>query len=512
MANHNLFTTTIMKKITHFLLIAGIVVIGMSACDSFLSQSDPSSFTKDNYYTQPSHAEAAVSAIYDDLRSVRGGGFGGATWLMTEFQTGIANTELGQATNSLDIRQLDNSAANDYGETYWESHYRGIANANEAIANIPDIQMNESEKNQFLGEARFLRAYYYFNLVRLFGEVPLILEPVDLNSEQLEPERAPVGEVYSAIVEDLTWVEQNSGLPFNNKSGRVTMGAAKTLLASVYLTMAGQPLDAGAEYYQLARDKAAEVMNSDEYFLFDSYDDLHNDATENSGEHIFMVQFEESIAGHTGLQSVTLPYNQDISVLSAETGGIYVQQEFYDTYESGDKRAEEKQFYFREFTRATDRTDTIDVGNWYIYKFFDTETHLSSAQSGRNWPLFRYAEVLLIFAEAENEVNGGPTASAYEAVNKIRRRAEISELSGLTQTEFREAVWEEKWHELSYENKIWFDMVRIRKAYNLETEAFDDYVGHTFVYGPTLKERELLYPIPADEMRNNENLTQNPGY
>ncbi len=500
-----------MKKSTPHLLLCGLIVLVFSGCDDFLSQTDPSSFTKDNYYTQPSHAEAAVSAIYDDLRAVRGGGFGGAPWLMTEFQTGIANTELGQATNTLDIRQLQNTAANDYGETYWESHYRGIANANEALANIPDIQMDEAQKNQLLGEARFLRAYYYFNLVRLFGDVPLILEPVGLNSDLLEPERTPTAEVYDAIVEDLTWAEQNSGLPFNSESGRVTLGAVKTLLSSVYLTMAGQPLNAGSEYYELARDKAAEVINSGEYYLFESYDDLHSDEMENVGEHIFMVQFDQDIVGHTGLQSVTLPYNQDISVLSAETGGIFVQQEFYDTYEEGDKRTEEKEFYFREFTSATDRSDTVDVGNWYIYKFFDTETHLSSAQSGRNWPLFRFAEVLLIYAEAENEVNG-PTDSAYEAVNRIRSRAEIPDLSGLSQTAFREAVWKEKWHELSYENKIWFDMVRLRKAYNLETGDFDDYVGHTFVYGPTLTERELLYPIPADEIRNNENLTQNPGY
>lgn len=499
-----------MKNFICHLILCGLIVI-VSGCNDFLAQTDPSSFTTDNYYTEPAHAEAAVNSIYADLRGIRGGGFGGATWLMTEFQTGIANTELGQATNSLDIRQLQNTADNGYGETYWDSHYRGIANANEALVNIPDIEMDEAEKNKLLGEARFLRAYYYFNLTRLFGDVPLILEPVGLNSDLLKPERSPKAEVYNAIVEDLKWVEDNSGLSFNNQSGRVTLGAAKTLLASVYLTMAGYPLEAGSEYYELARDKAEEVISSDEYYLFDSYADLHSDETENTGEHIFMVQFNENDVDHTGLQMVTLPYNQNISVLSAETGGIFVQQEFFESYEPGDKRTDEKEFYFREFTSAGDRSDTVDVGNWYIYKFFDTETHLSSATSGLNWPLFRYAEVLLIYAEAENEVNG-PTSSAYEAVNQIRRRAEIPELSGLSKDEFREAVWQEKWHELSYENKIWFDMVRIRKAYNFITGGFEDYVGHTFVYGPTLSERELLYPIPAPEIHNNENLDQNPGY
>src|SRR5699024_12756202 len=141
----------------------------------------------------------------------------------------------------------------------------------------------------------------------------------------------------------------------------------------------------------------------------------------------------------------------------------------------------------------------------------DEEAVLNSASSGMNWPLFRYAEVLLIYAEAENEING-PTSSAYEAINKIRKRAEIPALSGLSQTEFREAVWEEKWHELCYENKIWYDMGRIRKAYDRETKEFDDDVGHTCIYGPTLTERELLYPIPASEIRNNESITQNEAY
>jgi hypothetical protein len=123
----------------------------------------------------------------------------------------------------------------------------------------------------------------------------------------------------------------------------------------------------------------------------------------------------------------------------------------------------------------------------------------------------RYAEVLLIYSEAANEANG-PTPEAYEAVNQIRRRAELPELSGLSQQQFREAVWKEKWHELSYENKTWFDMARLRKAFNVTTGNFEDFVGHQFSYGPTLQERELLFPIPTAEIRNNEKLTQNPGY
>lgn len=115
------------------------------------------------------------------------------------------------------------------------------------------------------------------------------------------------------------------------------------------------------------------------------------------------------------------------------------------------------------------------------------------------------SEIGLIFAQEE-------CVNAYEAVNKIRRRAEIPELNGLDQQQLREAIWREKWYELCYESKIWFNMVQIRKAFNLNTREFEEYVGHTFVYGPTLGEREFLYPIPNSEIRNNSNLTQNPGY
>jgi hypothetical protein len=119
--------------------------------------------------------------------------------------------------------------------------------------------------------------------------------------------------------------------------------------------------------------------------------------------------------------------------------------------------------------------------------------------------------VLFIYAEASNEASG-PTQDAYDAINQIRERADLSDLSGLTQNEFREAIWKEKWHELCFENKTWFDMVRLRKAYNFTTGSFDDFVGHKFVYGPTLSEKDLLFPIPVSEIQNNKNLTQNLGY
>lgn len=499
----------IYKKTINQLVICGILLLCGSGCKDFLEEPDKSNFTLENYFTKPEHAESVVNSIYESLRPVIGGGFNGAPWMMLEFATGLANTELGQAINSINVRNLVNNSDNGYGATYWTSHYRGIANANLAIAKIPGIAMDETRKNKYLGEARFLRAYYYYNLVRIFGNVPLISEPVGLDSPQLYPSPATEEAVYNLIVEDLTTAE-SSGLPVTDKSGRVTLGAIKSLLASVYLTMAGYPLQKGAEYYKKAADKANEVITSNQFSLFPSYDDLHSVAKKNTGEHIFMVQFATLIQA-SNWQTSIIPYNQGISAYSDETGAIYANKEFVESYEPGDKRTQEKQFYYRNYTLSSDRSKTVDLGGYYLYKHFDADAHLSTTSSGLNWPLIRYAEVLLNFAEASNEAVG-PSAEAYEAVNQIRRRAQLPELSGLSQQQFREAIWRERWYELSFENKTWFDMVRLRKAFNVFNKTFEDFEGHKFSYGPVLQKKELLFPIPTAEIRENKNLVQNFGY
>jgi hypothetical protein len=497
------------KTISQF-AICGALLFSGSGCSDFLEEQDRSNFTVDTYFTKPEHAESAVNSIYASLRDVTGGGFNGAPWMMLEFATGLANTELGQAVNSIYVRNLVNNSDNAYGGTYWTSSYRGIANANLAIAKIPGIAMDEALKNKYLGEARFLRAHYYYTLVRIFGKVPLITEPVELSSPELYPTPATEEAIYNQIVEDLTTAE-SLGMPYTDPTGRATLGAVKSLLSSVYLTMAGYPLQKGSEYFQKAAEKANEVIQSGKYSLFTSYDDLHKMTTKNRGEHIFMVQFNGPAINSNGLQVSIIPYNQGISAYSDETGAIFANKEFVESYEPGDKRTQEKQFYYKSFTLSSDRTKTVDLGGYYIYKHFDTEAHLSTTTSGLNWPLMRYAEVLLIYAEAANEA-GGPTAAAYEAVNQIRRRAGLPELSGLDQNAFREAVWRERWYELSFENKTWFDMVRLRKAFNVTTKQFEDFVGHKFSYGPILQQRDLLFPIPTAEIRNNKNLIQNPGY
>lgn len=502
----------LINNITIYSAIIFMVCLMVTGCDDFLTQTNPSEVTLTNYYTKPEHIASTINAAYADMRGVYdGGGFGGAAWLMLEMPTGFANNvALGAGgQKNPPILNLTNNADNIYMVTWWNSHYRGIANANVAIEKIPDVSMEEDLARRYMGEARFIRAYYYFNLVRIFGDIPLIDEPIDFSSEQLFAGRASVADVYNLIVEDLEAAEI-SGLTWEDNSGHVSLGAVKTLLANVYLTMAGYPLQAGSEYYELAKNTAADIIASDKFYLFDSYADLRNKNTENMGEQIFMVQYEQDISNRLAFQQLFTPFGSNISSSGDDTGQLFPQLEFVASYDPLDKRIQEKQFYYQNYTLSSDRSVTIEFDP-HIYKWFDPVAITETGRSGLNWPLLRYAEVLFIYAEAENEISG-PIQSGYEAVNAIRRRAEIQELSGLNQEELREAIWKEKLHEMCWENKTWFDMVRLRKAFNPISGEFEDFVGHKFVYGPTLSEKELLFPIPDREILNNPNLTQNPGY
>ena len=512
---------SIIKNISKLLL--GAVIIQSVGCTKWLEKKDvdPSNLSPETYYTIPAHAEAAIAAVYAQTRFINGGaGIFANNFSMVEMVTGTAKTETGQNTDLNNLLGLSYNGDNVFVNNWWNGAYSVITQANLALEKVPGINpMDEAQKKRILGEAQFLRAWAYFYLVRLYGDVPLLIKPIaNATDPMMYPSRTSKDSVYNQIVADLTAAEA-SGLPWTDATGRASLGAVKSLLAEVYLTMAGYPLNKGQAYYKLAADKAYEVISSNNFSLFTNYADLHSTATENRGEFIFEIQYLSGVADNPN-QGILLPNFKNVSAYGTEIGSTVPTTQFYQSYEAGDLRAVDRQgFYYTHYYDGGDGP-LKDLSAPYIYKHFDVIANgtfgvKGTATSSLNWMNMRYAQVLLTYAEAQNEV-GGPTQAAWDALNAIRKRAQLSTpaLGTFTQATFREAVWRERWHELAYEQITWFDMVRLKKVYNEATNGFDDFVGHKFPEnGATLQEKHLLFPLPTAEMQNNPNLRpQNPGY
>jgi len=502
-------------------IISCVILSFTLGCSSFLEEQDPSNLNPENFYTISEHAEAGIMAAYADLRFVGGGaGIFSSNWQLLEAVTGTSTTETAQNSDLNNLYGLIYDGHTQHIVNWWNGLYRVVGQTNLVIENVPGIEMDETRKVQILGEAHFLRAWAYYHAVRIWGDIALITSPQTATSENFYPERFPQEEVYNLIVTDLLEAE-SSRLPWMDGSGRVSQAAAKALLAKVYLTMAGFPLNKGTSHYQLAADKSMEIIaNPGSINLFDSYADIRNVATDNAVEDIFEIQFLANIAGNP-LQQPMLPYYKPISAGAATGIGTTVPTEqFYQSFEPGDLRAVDQQGFFYTSYFYFGNGEVYDLGGPYIFKHFDVLTHGRPGVSGTgrsdlNMPQIRFAEVLLIYAEAQNEISG-PNQEAYNAVKRIRDRAtlETPNLNAFTQDTFREAVWRERWHELCYENITWFDMVRLRKVYNSTYNNFEDFVGHVNLSSnQVLQEKHLLFPIPVPELVNNPNLApQNQGY
>jgi len=508
------------KHIRYSALILLASLFVCSGCKKFLAEKDPSNLEPGTYYTIPEHAEAAVAAAYSQTRFIgSGAGIFVANFSMLEVVTGTAKTETGQNSDLNNLVGLSYNGDNLLVRNWWNGLYSVIAQTNLVLDKVPGINpMDATRKNQILGEARFLRAWAYFYLVRLYGDVPLITVSQEVTSPDFYPPRTPSEQIYKLITDDLIAAE-GAGLPWKDASGRVNKGAVKALLAKVYLTMAGQPLNKGVAYYKLASDKSLEIITQSGISLFPAYADLHSLSQENKEEHMFEIQYLATVAGNP-MQQLLLPNFKNVSAYSDEVGSTVPTLQFYQSYEAGDLRAKDREGFFY--------TSYYDGGNGalkplnapYIFKHFDVIANgtlgvAGTAQADLNWPQLRYAEVLLIYAEAQNRADGTANSQAYTALNAIRLRAKLLPLSGLTAAAFEEAVWRERWHELCYEGITWFDMVRLRKVYNEATNGFDNFTGHRFPDNPTLvlADKHLLFPLPTAEMRNNPKLQpQNPGY
>lgn len=490
-----------MKKIIIlFLLSAGLFV---SCADLEVT---PTSFvTEDNYFQTQDDAVASVTAVYASLSLDPGEQslFGRNLYFLTDMGSDYAAAGV-SATNPQvrAMSALTHDATNDRVQVAWRQIYAGINRANVSIDNIPKVSGNEIVKTRLINEAKFIRGLLYFQAVRLWGGVPIVLhEPTSIQLESLKSRRATVDEVYAQIISDLTAAESLPATYTAADAGRATSGAAKAILTKVYLTRKDWPNTIL---------KAKEVINGGYgYALFENFQDIFTKTKKNGKEHIFSVQFEPNQAGN-GSSGNNFQATSFTGFTATEPADIISDVAlFYDIYAPGDTRRDVS--YAKQLLNPT--TGTLYTFPKPIFKKYLDLTNLATPGNvSINFPIIRYADILLSLAEAINE-QGAPTSEAYELINQVRRRAfgkpittpdATVDLTGLDQTAFKAAIQEERKKEFVQEGQRWFDLVRWG---TLVTEV------KKVTAKNSVSEKNNLYPIPQSE-RNFDpvGLPQNPGY
>uniref|UniRef100_UPI002674809F RagB/SusD family nutrient uptake outer membrane protein n=1 Tax=uncultured Parabacteroides sp. TaxID=512312 RepID=UPI002674809F len=368
------------------------------------------------------------------------------------------------------------------------------------LGTIDGIDINADLANRYKLECKFIRALMYFNLVRVYGDVPLVLKEISI-SESYDILREPKENVYNQIIADL---KEAQGLPVSYptaEDGRATQGAAKALLADVYMTL---------HKYAEAETILAEIINSGRYSLLentpgslniDGYKNVFSPVNHNSKEGIFEIQFLKGGYGEgSNYANNFAPENSGTNVVAVGgTGGNNIpEMDIYNAYEEGDLR--------RDFSMSLGYYDNRKNNEWvesrYVCKYMDVPYQNNDASN--NYPVIRYADVILMYAEALNQ--NGKTAEACKYLNMTRRRGfgyqttETSpgDLQTTDKAQFSLMVEQERRVELAFENHRWFDLIRTGRAVEVMRSK-----------GFSLNETNLICPIPQKQIDVNPKLTQN---
>jgi hypothetical protein len=469
------------------------------SCSDLLEEKPTSFVSPTNFYRNASDANIALTGVYDMLHSVYNSNVGFAilwgdhgTDLMTHRPGHPALTGSASYTLTSQYTQLNN---------LWVNTYELINRANSVIDRVPAIEMDETEKNRIIGEALFLRAHMYFNLVMAWGDVPLVVEETT-SLENLDVSRTPSTEVYDQIIEDL--IQAEGLLPNTAGNERATAGAAKALLGKVYLQMSGNPLN-DVSKLPLASAKLKEVMDDNVYMLLDDYSEVFALDNEDNNEIMFAVQYAAGIQQGGSLTRIYGPFGSFVN------GGAIdfhrINTEFANSFDTIDTRLAQNV--------AKINVNTGNAAAWRPWKWIKPlPVTYGEGDGPQDFPLLRFADVLLMYAEAQNAINNGPNQEAYNAINMIRNRAGLDDLTtGLSQEEFLDALLQERAWELCYEGHRRADLIRNGKllekvqAIPSDTQQYGNYVA-----AQNIREFHLLWPIPLREIDLNPNLEQNPNY
>jgi hypothetical protein len=495
-----------MKKTIILILLVAFTQTGCK--DEFLSLVPATALSSATFFTKQADFEQAVNAAYVPLRSI----VNDRAWLLGEMHsdnTYYARNILFGATEQQEdladfaVPTANAVTSNTHVTNQYRLDYQIIARCNQVLSQIDEIDFDATIKANLKGQAQFLRAYAYFELVRYFGKVPMHLEPVTDRQGAALP-LSDEAALYGQIIADATAAASSLLSKSAQEPGRATSGAAKTLLANVYVV---QKNWSGAE------SLLKEVVSSNEYALMPTYGEAfsNNSSNKNNIESVFEVQFLEGSAGLNGsfiynfmprpiapdeLKPITGTSNPQ--PISGEGNNIPT-PDIIGAYEAGDLRKDESIAYV---TLGGSLRDNKVYP--YIKKY--AKTHTLHGNTGTNWPVYRYSEVLLFLAEASAEQ--GKTSEAANYLNKVRTRAGLANTTATSQAALSEAIQKERRVELAFENKRWFDLVRTGKAIEVITAYGNRIKANPLdYYYPTgalprsnaFSNISLLYGLPADE-------------
>lgn len=523
-------------KIIYIILLCGFISCGLISCDDFLTEAPKGQLATDQFFDSPEDASSFVNRLYR---------IGAAADFYQSNGFSLDNAHLGAVVSGyfdpaekradatqLQSLQIDAESQNEFFNSIWAGHYDAITQANVSIQRIPDMEISEQLKLNLLSEARFFRALNYFSLVKIFGDVPLITQPIEGVGDDTFVPRDGSESVYEQIVADLDWAVNQGNLPvstFANNNFRITEDTALTLLSDVYLHMSGYPLQA-TDNYANAAQTARTVIQNNVHRLIEHGPTLEESAynimrtSDTADEYIYSIEFDENISTN-GTAWIAIPRAQGPAedVVFNDVWNAYRPIDpFIQMFdENVDLRIQNQQFFYNSLEYEGVSYQLTEYAPWL---WFEERALFETARGSKNTPVYRYAEVLLIAAEAIAQ-SEGVTSEAVGYLADVRERAYWqtdrsvieSELIGLSTQAFVEEVWKERVREFPFEYKIWPDIQRTRKypvpSQNVsETMEFIDVIGASNNFGQTFQDHQLLFPIPQEELETNPSLEQNPGY
>ncbi|MCM1070328.1 MAG: RagB/SusD family nutrient uptake outer membrane protein [[Clostridium] fimetarium] len=506
-----------------------------SSCDDFL-QKEPDFLSPDNYYNTPEQVESALNGVYNRLIDPNGRMYSKA--LFSYFAISDEAFYKNISINNIRVMQFD-AGSLDIGR-FWEVLYEGVSRANYLIARTDESALDTPAEKAMMGEARFLRGYYYFLLTSYFGEVPLKLTPT-LSPNEKPVGKAPLRDIYAQIEKDMLAAEELClDIDALGTNERVSVTAVQAVLARVYLKMAGYPLNDQSRYAD-ALTYAEKVVSSNKHALNRDYQQIfinHSQDINDPKECVWEVGMygnkigSVDLAGSVGVENGILC--RDINV-GYSGGAMQVTKRLYDAFEEGDLR---RDWCIAPYCYETNSETKVTTRKYFTQKQIynrnpgkwrrEYETgEKAQSYNSTNFPIMRYSDVLLMKAEAINAVKHGPDEDAYEAINQVRRRAwgldpavasEECDLKGLGEQEFLEAVQKERFRELCFEGQRKLDLIR----WGIYVSTMNDYGreaaadGGSFSYagnsGNNITDRNVVFPIPNTELTVNKLMTQNPGW